>query len=115
MKSLRKLLKMSFKISFDIKCVAKNKTIYKATVSYFLIKKDNDDKKSNYFCYKHEIEFRHMHKAIDQRRHNKAHVGIPTLGLPQPPVGGVGVSPPPPEPPDGRLLTLPSGVVEVII
>ena len=49
---------MSFKISFDIRCDVHNKTIYKATVSYFLIKKDNSiDKKSNYLCIKHEIKF----------------------------------------------------------
>ena len=40
---------------------------------------------------------------------------MPSLGLPHPPDGGIGVSPPPPAPPDGRLLTLPSGVVEVMI
>ena len=51
---------MSFKISFDIKCIAYNKTIYKANVNYYLIEKDNNDKKSNYFCYKHEIKFKEI-------------------------------------------------------
>ena len=51
---------MSFKISFDIKCDVHNTTIYKATVNYYLIQKDNNDKKSNYFCYKHEIEFKEI-------------------------------------------------------
>ena len=65
---------MSFKISFDIKCVAKNKIIYKATVSYFLIKKDNSiDKKSNYLCIKHEIKF-HEIRLIPRKAEDNSEI-----------------------------------------